>query len=154
MLLRLFLVIALSAVPAHCIVDTELDPGLMCSACKAVVQVANERLDGTPSLHRRRESDILFLLDDDFCNQKYYRTFSHIPPKMERACEAMLHYSDELEEMLAKRVPVEQAQQFLCHGTVTDYCLVSDGSNPQAATGPRVFVDGEKVQTQTGYDEL
>jgi hypothetical protein len=146
--------LSLLVLPSLAIVDTELDDGLMCSACKAVVQVANERLDSTPSLHRRRESDILFLLDDGFCDQKYYRTFAHIPPKMERACEAMLHYSDELEEMLAKRVPVEQAQQFLCYGTVTNYCVVSDGSNPQAASGPRVFVDGEKVETKTGYDEL
>jgi hypothetical protein len=96
----------------------------------------------------RGDGDVIAALDS-VCDQKNFRTYDFIPPKMVLGCERILEFDEHIERLFISlpRIEREQIEQVLCNTAITNACVDVDPSNPQNKD-PSVFIDGEAVGTK------
>lgn len=97
----------------------ELDKGVLCEVCKAVINEASVIVNDKVRKRMGRETAVIDTLDT-LCSQgmTIFKTYEFIPPTMRDGCFSLMdRHGDDIESALMAGDKAGDACEFICHET-------------------------------------
>ena len=125
-----------------------IPPELFCESCRAIVKEALKELKT-----KTKETDVIYYLNNNVCDQKRYSSYQFVPPDMKAGCAIFIDYYEEaLIKVLTKRKvesTKEELVQELCYNvtTVCEGVEVNNFKNMKKIE-KNMEINGEKINIE------